>query len=156
MSSWNSNTAMAFLLLYILEKEFSTLLSAYGNGDLHHAIRETLDELAFDRVGDLYAAHAEQAFESKNEIGLIDTRDFAEDVIRVIPPGRPSVGRAHKILGYVCFRQGDQEAGREHFEKAMEIFKRQGMAEELSEVEGFLREYINDGKTFNFPTNAKL
>lgn len=141
MDDRNMDFEMFFLLLYVLETKYRRVFEELGNYEFLMVLTEMIDEMAFDRVGDIYATDAERALQVSraHEVSLIDASDYAEDVIRVVPPERPSVGRAHQVLGFVRMKQGDTEAGKKHFEKAIAIFEKRRMRSHLKELSDALK-----------------
>ena len=88
-----------------------------GRTDLHNALLEDEVEVEDLRVSSQVRSLFQSAFAEFERGELQKARDSFVEVIRIAP----KLSRAYNILGVVCNQLGDQQSGRQYFEKALEL-----------------------------------
>lgn len=101
------------------------------------AFWDEFDELMYRYVGNdlVTSAEIELAHEE------FDMARFLIDTAMNVIAFRQQVGgREYKVSGYIYYKQGQIDEGRNHLERAIAAFREDGQELEIEEVKNFLRE----------------
>ena len=136
-----SNHPLEFLSLLLIG-EITEKFSTHGAyTEFHNHLQELIDDLALDHVANIHARCAECEY----EVGQYEEAlSFIENVRSLQPPNHLTVGRAKKILGYICLKQGNLDTGQIHLQEAIANFKHNFSVEQLVQMKTELESLHNE------------